>query len=65
MAFSSNSAAGAPMADSNVSPLVAVMLLLLIIFMLTPPILSYPIATDRHLTTTHPPPEPHPPDPAT
>ena len=46
MAFSSNSAAGAPMADINVTPLVDVMLVLLIIFMVTAPILSYPIDID-------------------
>ena len=43
MAFSSNSGAGAPMADMNVTPLVDVMLVLLIIFMVTAPIMSYPI----------------------
>ena len=42
MAFSSGSGGG-PMADINVTPLVDVMLVLLIIFMVTAPILSYPI----------------------
>ena len=42
MAFSSNSSGGA-MADINVTPLVDVMLVLLIIFMVTAPIASYPI----------------------
>jgi biopolymer transport protein ExbD len=37
MAFSSNSAAGAPMCDINTTPLVDVMLVLLIIFMITAP----------------------------
>ncbi|MDB6163788.1 MAG: biopolymer transporter ExbD [Xanthomonadaceae bacterium] len=46
MAFSSNSATGMPMADINVTPLVDVMLVLLIIFMVTAPILSYPIDID-------------------
>ena len=62
MAFSSNSARG-PMADINVTPLVDVMLVLLIIFMVTAPILSYPIdidlpqrRTSRRRDTT--PPEP-------
>ena len=45
MAFSSNSRGG-PMADINVTPLVDVMLVLLIIFMVTAPILSYPIQVD-------------------
>ena len=40
MAFSSNSAAGAPMADINVTPLVDVMLVLLIIFMVTAPLMT-------------------------
>ncbi len=45
MAFASNSGSG-PMADMNVTPLVDVMLVLLIIFMVTAPILSYPIDID-------------------
>ena len=45
MAFASNSGSG-PMADINVTPLVDVMLVLLIIFMVTAPILSYPIDID-------------------
>ena len=63
MAFSSNSAAGAPMADINVTPLVDVMLVLLIIFMVTAPILSYPIDIDLPQRTTTPPPETVPPTP--
>lgn len=45
MAFSnsSSSGGGTPMADMNVTPLVDVMLVLLIIFMVTAPITSYPI----------------------
>ena len=46
MAFSSSSGTGAPMADINVTPLVDVMLVLLIIFMVTAPMLSYPIDID-------------------
>jgi len=57
MAFSSNSAAGAPMADINVTPLVDVMLVLLIIFMVTAPILSYPIDIDLPQRVVNPPPE--------
>jgi biopolymer transport protein ExbD len=45
MAFSSNSGGG-PMADINVTPLVDVMLVLLIIFMVTAPALSYQIQVD-------------------
>ena len=63
MAFSSNSAAGAPMADINVTPLVDVMLVLLIIFMVTAPILSYPIDIDLPQRSATPPPPGNPPDP--
>ena len=64
MAFSSNSAAGAPMADINVTPLVDVMLVLLIIFMVTAPILSYPIDIDLPQRVVNPPPETRtPPEP--
>lgn len=45
MAFTSNSGSG-PMADINVTPLVDVMLVLLIIFMVTAPALSYQIQVD-------------------
>jgi biopolymer transport protein ExbD len=40
MAFSSNSSAGAPMCDINTTPLVDVMLVLLIIFMITAPMMT-------------------------
>jgi len=63
MAFSSNSATGMPMADINVTPLVDVMLVLLIIFMVTAPILSYPIDVDLPQRTNQPPPETTPPEP--
>ena len=43
MAFSSNSSSGGPMADINVTPLVDVMLVLLIIFMITAPLMSHKI----------------------
>ena len=63
MAFSSNSSGG-PMADINVTPLVDVMLVLLIIFMVTAPILSYPIDIDLPQRSLNPPPEQlNPPDP--
>lgn len=63
MAFSSNSDGGA-MSDMNIIPLADVMLVLLVIFMMTAPIPSYPIDIDlpqRSLTpppTTIEPPEP-------
>ena len=41
MAFSSNSSGGGPMADINVTPLVDVMLVLLIIFMITAPLMTH------------------------
>ena len=63
MAFSSNSGGG-PMADINVTPLVDVMLVLLIIFMVTAPILSYPIDIDLPQKSLTPPEQPRdPPDP--
>jgi biopolymer transport protein ExbD len=54
MAFSSNSGGG-PMADINVTPLVDVMLVLLIIFMVTAPALSYPIQVDLPQPSLKPP----------
>jgi biopolymer transport protein ExbD len=63
MAFASNSGGG-PMADINVTPLVDVMLVLLIIFMVTAPILSYPIDIDLPQKSLTPPPEQkNPPEP--
>jgi biopolymer transport protein ExbD len=63
MAFSSNSGGG-PMADINVTPLVDVMLVLLIIFMVTTPALSYPIQVDLPQPSLNPPPTPRdPPEP--
>ncbi len=58
MAFSSNSSGGV-MADMNVTPLVDVMLVLLIIFMVTAPPLSYQIQVDlpQPSTVTVPPDE--------
>jgi biopolymer transport protein ExbD len=63
MSFSSNSGTGMPMADINVTPLVDVMLVLLIIFMVTAPILSYPIDIDLPQRSTQPPPDTMPPEP--
>jgi biopolymer transport protein ExbD len=63
MAFSSDSSGG-PMANINVTPLVDVMLVLLIIFMMTAPMLSYPIDIDlpqRSLVPPQNPVEPPPP----
>jgi biopolymer transport protein ExbD len=45
------------MADINVTPLVDVMLVLLIIFMVTAPTLSYPIEIDLPQKSTNPPPQ--------
>ena len=56
MAFSSGGGSG-PMADINVTPLVDVMLVLLIIFMVTMPIQSYPIKIDLPQKSNLPPPE--------
>ena len=62
MAFASQGSG--PMADINVTPLVDVMLVLLIIFMVTAPILSYPIDIDLPQKSITPPPEVlNPPDP--
>lgn len=47
MAFSSgNSGGGTPMAEINVTPLVDVMLVLLIIFMITAPLMNHKIQVD-------------------
>ncbi len=62
MAFASSSGSG-PMADINVTPLVDVMLVLLIIFMVTAPILSYPIDIDLPQRTNNPPDNPVEPPP--
>lgn len=57
MAFSSNSSGGA-MSDMNVTPLVDVMLVLLIIFMVTAPPLSYQIQVDLPQPSRETPPPP-------
>ena len=62
MAFASGSGGG-PMADINVTPLVDVMLVLLIIFMVTAPILSYPIEVNLPQRMLNPPPQTQVPPP--
>jgi biopolymer transport protein ExbD len=63
MAFSSNSDGGA-MSDMNIIPLADVMLVLLVIFMMTAPIPSYPIDIDLPQRSITPPVNPlDPPEP--
>ena len=63
MAFSSGSGEG-PMAEINIIPLCDVMLVLLIIFMVTAPQLSYPIDIDLPQRSLNPPENPvDPPEP--
>ena len=57
MAFSTGSGKGQPMADINVTPLVDVMLVLLIIFIVTAPIVTYPIEVDLPPRVINPPPQ--------
>jgi len=56
MAFNTGGKSG-PMADINVTPLVDVMLVLLIIFIVTAPIMTYPIAVDLPQKVIDPPPQ--------
>lgn len=63
MAFTSDSGGG-PMANMNIIPLADVMLVLLVIFMMTAPVPSYPIDIDlpqRSITPPQNPQEPPPP----
>lgn len=46
MAFSTNSSGGGVMADINVTPLVDVMLVLLIIFMITAPLMTHKVVVN-------------------
>ena len=62
MAFSSGSGKG-PMADINVTPLVDVMLVLLIIFIVTAPVMTYPIDVALPQRVINPPPVPKEPPP--
>ena len=57
MAFSSGNDSGGPMAEINVTPLVDVMLVLLIIFIVTAPIMTYPIDVDLPQRVINPPPQ--------
>ena len=63
MASTGNNDNGGIIAGINVTPLVDVMLVLLIIFMVTAPILSYPIDIDLPQRTNQPPPDTTPPEP--
>ena len=62
MAFSNNSDSGA-ISDINVTPLVDVLLVLLIIFMVTAPTVSYPIDVNLPQPTLTPPPQTQEPPP--
>ena len=62
MAFTSQNSAG-PMSDMNVTPLVDVMLVLLIIFMITAPIMAHRIEIDLPQKSTVPPDLKEPPPP--
>ncbi|MHB8447036.1 MAG: ExbD/TolR family protein [Rudaea sp.] len=62
MAFTTGGGSG-PMADINVTPLVDVMLVLLIIFMITMPLLSHKIQIDLPQPAPPPPVAPPPPPP--
>lgn len=62
MAFSSKSSGG-PMADINVTPLVDVMLVLLIIFMITAPILTHKVKIDLPQPNPNQPPPSNPQEP--
>ncbi len=57
MAFSNNSGGGGPMADINVTPLVDVMLVLLIIFMITAPLMSHKVKVELPQATLEKKPE--------
>ena len=64
MAFSSGGGDGAPMADINIIPLCDIMLVLLIIFMVTAPQVSYPVDIDLPQRSLNPPQNPvEPPEP--
>ena len=66
MAFSTNSEAGGPMATINVVPLVDVMLVLLIIFMVTTPLMQHLVEVELpEATITAPDDEPPPVPPVT
>ena len=54
MAFSSGNDSGGPMADINVTPLVDVMLVLLIIFIITVPVMKHAVNIDLPRATNQP-----------
>src|SRR5687767_15952403 len=60
MAFSTGNDSGGPMAEINVTPLVDVMLVLLIIFMITAPLMSHKVKIELPIATLDP--RPPPPD---
>jgi len=57
MAFSSGSNSGGPMADINVTPLVDVMLVLLIIFIITAPLMAHKVQVELPEATVNQDPE--------
>ena len=61
MAFTTKTSG--PMSEINVTPLVDVMLVLLIIFMITAPVLSLKIKVDLPQPNQNTPPDPNPKDP--
>ena len=64
MAFTTGGSGGGAMSDINVTPLVDVMLVLLIIFMITAPMLTHRIKIDLPQPTNNPPPQiDNPPEP--
>jgi len=63
MAFSTNSDAGGPMATINVVPLVDVMLVLLIIFMVTTPLMQHLVEVELPEATIYAPEDEPPPVP--
>jgi biopolymer transport protein ExbD len=63
MAFSTNTESGGPMATINVVPLVDVMLVLLIIFMVTTPLMQHEVEVDLPEATIDQPDDEAPPTP--
>ena len=64
MAFTTGGSGSGAMADINVTPLVDVMLVLLIIFMITAPMLTHRVKIDLPQPTNNPPPQiDNPPEP--
>jgi len=63
MAFNPGNQSGGPMADINVTPLVDVMLVLLIIFMITAPLMSHRVRIDLPEVDLGTRPQTHPGDP--